>query len=105
MPVITCIEDLKRLHQKRTPKMFWDYCESGSYTEQTFRENTSDFAKLRLRQRVARDLTGRTLSSTMAGQPVTMPSATSSSTNCCTACLVRDAMSASSACRMPPGPM
>jgi L-lactate dehydrogenase (cytochrome) len=40
--------------------MFWDYCESGSYTEQTFRENTSDFTKLRFRQRVARDLTGRT---------------------------------------------
>jgi L-lactate dehydrogenase (cytochrome) len=53
--------------------MFWDYCESGSYTEQTFRENTSDFAKLRFRQRVARDLTGRDLSSTMAGQKVSMP--------------------------------
>ncbi|MBN8633304.1 MAG: alpha-hydroxy-acid oxidizing protein [Rhodobacterales bacterium] len=73
MPVITCIEDLKRLHQKRTPRMFWDYCESGSYTEQTFRENSSDFAKLRFRQRVARDLTGRDLSSTMAGHPVSMP--------------------------------
>ena len=73
MPVITCIEDLKRLHQKRTPKMFWDYCESGSYTEQTFRENSSDFAQIRFRQRVARDLTGRDLSSTMAGQPVSMP--------------------------------
>jgi L-lactate dehydrogenase (cytochrome) len=73
MPVITCIEDLKRLHQKRTPRMFWDYCESGSYTEQTFRENSSDFAQIRFRQRVARDLTGRDLSSTMAGQPVSMP--------------------------------
>jgi L-lactate dehydrogenase (cytochrome) len=73
MPVITCIDDLKRLHQKRTPRMFWDYCESGSYTEQTFRENTSDFAKLRLRQRVARDLSGRVLDCTMAGQKVSMP--------------------------------
>lgn len=73
MPVITCIDDLKRLHQKRTPRMFWDYCESGSYTEQTFRENTSDFTKLRLRQRVARDLSGRVLESTMAGQKVSMP--------------------------------
>ena len=45
MPVITCVEDLKRLHRRRTPKMFYDYCESGSYTEQTFRENTSDFAQ------------------------------------------------------------
>ncbi len=73
MPVITCIEDLKRLHRKRTPRMFWDYCESGSYTEQTFRENSSDFTKLRFRQRVARDLTGRDLSSTMAGHRVSMP--------------------------------
>ncbi len=73
MPVITCIEDLKRLHQKRTPKMFWDYCESGSYTEQTFRDNSSDFSKIRLRQRVARDLTGRTTESTMIGQKVAMP--------------------------------
>lgn len=73
MPVITCIEDLKRLHRRRTPRMFWDYCESGSYTEQTFRENSSDFARLRFRQRVARDLTGRDLSTTMAGQQVSMP--------------------------------
>lgn len=73
MPVITCIEDLKRLHQKRTPKMFWDYCESGSYTEQTFRENTSDFAKIRLRQRVARDLSDRDVSGQMLGQKVTIP--------------------------------
>ena len=73
MPVITCIEDLKRLHQKRTPRMFWDYCESGSYSEQTFRENTSDFTKLRFRQRVARDLSGRVLESTMIGQKVAMP--------------------------------
>jgi L-lactate dehydrogenase (cytochrome) len=73
MPVITCIDDLKRLHRKRTPKMFWDYCESGSYTEQTFRENTSDFQKLRFRQRVARDLSGRVLESTMIGQKVAMP--------------------------------
>jgi len=73
MPVITCIDDLRRLHRRRTPKMFWDYCESGSYTEQTFRENTSDFAQIRLRQRVARDLTGRSLAGTMVGQPVTMP--------------------------------
>ncbi len=73
MPVITCIEDLKRLHQKRTPRMFWDYCESGSYTEQTFRDNSSDFQKLRFRQRVARDLSGRVLESTMIGQKVAMP--------------------------------
>jgi L-lactate dehydrogenase (cytochrome) len=73
MPVITCIDDLKRLHKKRTPKMFYDYAESGSYTEQTFRENTSDFAQLRLKQKVAVDMSGRSTASTMIGEDVAMP--------------------------------
>jgi L-lactate dehydrogenase (cytochrome) len=53
--------------------MFWDYCESGSWTEQTFRENTSDFADIRLRQRVAVDMSNRTTASTMIGREVAMP--------------------------------
>ena len=73
MTVIACVDDLKAMYRRRTPKMFFDYCESGSYTEQTFRDNTADFAKIRLRQRVARDLSGRVLESTMIGQKVTMP--------------------------------
>ena len=73
MPVITCIDDLKKLHKRRTPKMFYDYAESGSYTEQTFRDNTSDFAQIRLRQKVAVDMTGRSTASEMAGQKVSMP--------------------------------
>ncbi|WP_431298580.1 alpha-hydroxy acid oxidase [Tabrizicola sp. BL-A-41-H6] len=73
MPVIACIDDLKQLYRRRTPKMFYDYAESGSYTEQTFRENTSDFAKIRLRQRVARDLSGRLLQTEMIGEKITMP--------------------------------
>ncbi|HQY44337.1 MAG TPA: alpha-hydroxy acid oxidase [Paracoccaceae bacterium] len=73
MPAITCIEDLKALYRRRAPKMFFDYCESGSYTEQTFRENTSDFAEIRLRQKVAVDMLGRTTGSTMIGETCTMP--------------------------------
>lgn len=73
MPVITTIDDLKRIHKRRTPKMFYDYAESGSWTEQTFRENTSDFDKIRLRQRVAVDMTNRTTASQMIGQDVVMP--------------------------------
>ena len=73
MPVITCIDDLKRLYKRRVPKMFYDYTESGSYTEQTFRDNTQDFARLRLRQKVAVDMTGRSTASTMLGQKVAMP--------------------------------
>ena len=73
MPVITCIDDLRRMHRRRAPRMFFDYCESGSYTEQTFRENTSDFAQLRFRQKVAVDMTDRTTASTMVGERVAMP--------------------------------
>ncbi len=73
MPVITCIDDLKRLYQRRVPRMFYDYCESGSYTEQTFRENVSDFAQIRLRQKVAVDMSDRSTKGTMIGGPVAMP--------------------------------
>ncbi|NAZ36281.1 alpha-hydroxy acid oxidase [Rubellimicrobium sp. CFH 75288] len=72
-PVITSIADLKALHRRRTPRMFYDYCDSGSWTEQTYRENTTDFEKLRFRQRVAVDMSGRSLASTMLGRPVAMP--------------------------------
>ncbi len=73
MPVITDIADLKRLHERRVPRMFYDYCESGSWTEQTFRENTSDFEQIRLRQRVAVDMAGRSTATQMIGQDVAMP--------------------------------
>ncbi|MGD9863637.1 MAG: L-lactate dehydrogenase [Pseudodonghicola sp.] len=73
MAVITNIEDLKRIYQRRVPRMFYDYAESGSWTEQTFRDNTSDFARIRLRQRVAVDMSGRSTAGRMIGQDVTMP--------------------------------
>ena len=73
MPVITCIDDLHRLYKRRVPKMFYDYAETGSWTEQTFRDNTSDFAQIRLRQRVATDMAGRSTAAKMVGQDVTMP--------------------------------
>ena len=73
MTVITCIEDLKRIYKRRVPRMFYDYCESGSWTEQTFRDNSSDFDDIRLRQRVAVDMTGRSTKSQMIGQDVAMP--------------------------------
>ena len=73
MPVITNIEDLKRIYARRVPKMFYDYAESGSWTEQTFRENTTDFDQIRLRQRVAVDMAGRSTAAQMIGQNVAMP--------------------------------
>jgi len=73
MPVITNIDDLHRIYRRRVPKMFYDYCETGSWTEQTFRENTSDFSRIRLRQRVAVDMSNRSTRSTMIGEEVAMP--------------------------------
>lgn len=73
MPVITCIEDLRLLAKRRVPKMFYEYADSGAWTESTYRANESDFAPIRLRQRVAVDIDNRTLVSTMVGQPVSMP--------------------------------
>ncbi|WP_170572976.1 alpha-hydroxy acid oxidase [Ruegeria atlantica] len=73
MPVITTIEDLRRIYERRVPRMFYDYAESGSWTEQTFRENSSDFSDIRLRQRVAVDMAGRSTASQMIGEDVAMP--------------------------------
>jgi len=73
MPVITCIEDLRLLARRRVPKMFYEYADSGAWTESTYRANESDFASIKLRQRVAVDIDNRSLVSTMVGQPVSMP--------------------------------
>ncbi len=73
MPVITTIEDLRRIYERRVPRMFYDYAESGSWTEQTFRDNVTDFTQIRLRQRVAVDMTGRSTATRMIGQDVSMP--------------------------------
>ena len=73
MTAITCIEDLRVLAKKRVPRMFYDYADSGSWTEGTYRANTSDFDRLKLRQRVAVNMENRTLATTMVGQAVRMP--------------------------------
>ena len=70
---ITCVEDLRVLAEKRVPRMFYDYADSGSWTETTYRENQSDFEKIKLRQRVAVNMDNRSLKSTMAGQELAMP--------------------------------
>jgi L-lactate dehydrogenase (cytochrome) len=67
------IEDLRILAKRRVPRMFYDYADSGAWTEGTYRANETDFAGIKLRQRVAVDMTNRTLASTMVGQPVAMP--------------------------------
>ena len=73
MGVITNIEDLRILAERRVPRMFYDYADSGSWTESTYRANSDDFAKIKLRQRVAVNMENRSLASTMVGLPVAMP--------------------------------
>ena len=73
MAVITCIEDLRRIAKRRVPRMFYDYADSGSWTESTYRANYTELAAIRLRQRVACDIANRTLATTMAGTDVSMP--------------------------------
>ena len=70
---ITNIEDLRVLAQKRVPRMFYDYADSGSWTEGTYRANESDFQKIKFRQRVAVNVDNRSTTSTMVGQKVAMP--------------------------------
>ena len=71
--VITNIEDLRILAEQRVPRMFYDYADSGSWTESTYRANTTDFAPIKFRQRVAVNMEGRSTASEMIGQPVAMP--------------------------------
>jgi L-lactate dehydrogenase (cytochrome) len=73
MSVITTIEDLRVLAEKRVPRMFYDYADSGSWTESTYRANESDFQKIKLRQRVAVNMENRSTASTMVGEKVAMP--------------------------------
>ena len=73
MSVITNVEDLRVLAQKRVPRMFYDYADSGSWTESTYRANSADFQSIKLRQRVAVNMENRSTASTMIGQKVAMP--------------------------------
>jgi L-lactate dehydrogenase (cytochrome) len=71
--VITCVEDLRQMHKRRVPRMFYDYAEAGSWTESTFRRNETAFQQLQLRQRVAVDLSSRSIAANMLGETWTMP--------------------------------
>lgn len=73
MPVITCVEDLRRMAERRVPRMFYDYADSGAWTEGTYRANQSDFEPIKLRQRVAHDIGHRSLATKMIGIDVAMP--------------------------------
>ena len=70
---ITEIEDLRRVAERKVPRMFYDYVDSGSWTETTYRNNETDFDRIKLRQRVLVDMDNRSLATSMIGEPVKMP--------------------------------
>jgi len=72
-PTITTVEDMRVLAKRRVPKMFYDYADSGSWTESTYRANTDDFQKIKLRQRVAVNMEGRSIRTQMVGIDAAMP--------------------------------
>jgi len=73
MKHVTCIEDLRQLHKRHVPKAFFDYCDRGSYTEDTLRANSEDLQQIKFRQRILVDVSKRDLSTTILGEPAAMP--------------------------------
>jgi L-lactate dehydrogenase (cytochrome) len=73
MKHITCIEDLRALHQRRVPKAFFDYADRGSYSEETLRANRDDLQQIKFRQRVLVDVSKRDLKTNILGEPSAMP--------------------------------
>jgi L-lactate dehydrogenase (cytochrome) len=73
MKIMTCIEDLRRTYHRKVPRAFVDYCESGSYAEETLRANRADLERIRLRQRVLHDVSGRSTKTTILGEPAALP--------------------------------
>ena len=73
METITCIEDLRQAARRKVPRVFFDFLEGGSYAEQTLRANRADFKAIKLRQRVLKDVAGRSTHSTIVGETVSMP--------------------------------
>src|SRR3954465_5087666 len=73
MKHITCIDDLRTLHQRRVPKAFFDYCDRGSYAEETLRANRDDMQAIKFRQRILVDVSKRDTATTILGEPSTMP--------------------------------
>jgi L-lactate dehydrogenase (cytochrome) len=70
---VPSIEDLRQIYQRRVPRMFYDYCDTGSYTTGTYLDNSAAFAKYKLRQRVAVNIDGRSLKTKMIGEDVALP--------------------------------
>src|SRR6185437_12600870 len=73
MKHITCIEDLRQLHQRRVPKAFFDYADRGSYAEETLRANREDLQQIKLRQRILVDVSKRDMKTTILGEPAALP--------------------------------
>ena len=101
MKHITCIDDLRTLHQRRVPKAFFDYCDRGSYAEETLRANREDMQEIKFRQRILVDVSKRDIATTILGEPSTMP-LIARARRACSACSTPTARSTPAAPRRPP---
>ena len=70
MKNILNVSDLQNIARKRVPKMFYDYADSGSWTEETYNSNKQDFKKIKFRQRVGINVDNRNLATNFLEQPV-----------------------------------
>ena len=75
MTVITCINDFQKLAEQKVPRMFYDYTDSGAYTENTYKNNSNAFQKYKIRQRVCVNIENRNLKTKMIGREIAMPMA------------------------------
>jgi len=73
MKIMTCIEDLRQTYHAKVPRAFVDYCESGSYAEETLRANRADLERIKLRQRILFDVSKRSTATTILGEPAALP--------------------------------
>src|SRR5213592_4857128 len=73
MRTMTCIEDLRQQARRKVPRAFFDYAESGSYSQETLRANQEDLERIKLRQRVLIDVSERDLSITIIGETASLP--------------------------------
>ncbi len=70
---ILTVDEMMHAARRRVPRQFFDYADSGAWTETTYRQNTADFTRISLRQRVAVDMNNRSLATIMGGRAVSMP--------------------------------
>jgi L-lactate dehydrogenase (cytochrome) len=67
------VRDYRELARRRLPRQLFDYIDGGAYEEATMAANMADLRRIRLRQRVLRDVSVRKLGTTVLGEELSLP--------------------------------